>query len=225
MTWDSVWERIFRERSGWGRYPPEELIRFVARHYYGAPERRSVRFLEVGCGPGAGPGWYLAREGYSYSGIDGSATAIERSRRRFGEEGLAGEFVNGILDALPWADATFDCVVDVACLQCNSESVTAAAIAQILRVLKPGGRHFSLTSRAGCWGDGSGERVDATSFRDVREGPYSAMGVTRFATKESLERLYGAFEELELDYSVRSVDAGRHEISNWIVTCRKRGSA
>jgi SAM-dependent methyltransferase len=133
-SWNSVWETIFRERSSWGRYPPEELIRFVARHYYAEPERRAVRFLEIGCGPGAGPGWYLAREGYSYSGIDGSETAIGKSRRRFEDEGLSGEFVTGTLDALPWPDATFDCVVDVACLQHNCEAAAASGIAEILRV-------------------------------------------------------------------------------------------
>jgi hypothetical protein len=67
--------------------------------------------------------------------------------------------------------------------------------------------------------------VDATSFRDLTEGPFSSMGVMRFATRDSLERLYAAFAELELNYSVRSMDAGRREIANWIVTCRKRHSA
>ena len=92
MAWDPIWERIFRERSQWGRYPPEELVRFVARYYYGSNDRGSVRFLEVGCGPGAGPSWYLAREGYAFCGIDGSGTAVEMARRRFRDEGLQGEF-------------------------------------------------------------------------------------------------------------------------------------
>ena len=38
------------------------------------PDRRSVRLLEVGCGPG-GNVWYMAREGYQVSG-DGSAVAM-----------------------------------------------------------------------------------------------------------------------------------------------------
>jgi len=47
MTWDPVWERIFRSREQWGRYPPEELVRFMARHYYQVADRREVRVLEV----------------------------------------------------------------------------------------------------------------------------------------------------------------------------------
>ena len=98
--------------------------------------------------------------------------------------------MTGAANALPWAAATFDCVIDIACLQHNSEEAAAAMVGEIHRVLKPGGRHFSLTTRAGCWGDGTGVRVDATSFRDVTEGPFSGMGVVRFATQDSLRRLY-----------------------------------
>lgn len=221
MSWDPLWEKIFSERSEWGRYPPEELVRFLARYYYSAVDRQAVRVLEIGCGPGGGPSWYIAREGFLFCGLDGSASAIERARKRFLQEGLEGEFVKGEFNALPWTDGAFDSVIDVASLQCNAEEETRAILKEVHRVLKPGGRHFSLTARNGCWGDGTGVRIDNTSFRDIREGPYTGMGVIRFATQESLMLLYGDFEELEFEYSIRSMHGGFRETSNWIVTCRK----
>lgn len=221
MSWDPVWEQIFRERVQWSKYPPEELIRFMAKHYYAVPGRREVKVLEVGCGPGGGPSWYIAREGFCFSGIDGSPTAIERAKARFAQDQLQGEFVLGSLDQLPWPSETFDCVIDIACLQCNAENETRDILHGVHRVLKLNGRHFSLTSKAGCWGDGTGVRVDGTSFRDVREGPYANMGVIRFATEESLLSLYSEFRDIEFEYSVRSVNNCKNEISNWIVTCRK----
>ncbi len=60
-------------------YPTEELIRFVAGNYCNADPRSAVKFLEIACGPGSGASWYIAREGFSLSGIDGSPTAIERA--------------------------------------------------------------------------------------------------------------------------------------------------
>jgi SAM-dependent methyltransferase len=221
VTWDPVWEKIFRERAEWGKYPPEELIRFVARYYYSVAKRSAIRILETGCGPGGGPGWYVAREGFSYSGIDGSPTAIEKARKRFAQEGLAGELVVGGLERLPWPVDTFDAVIDVACLQCNSQADTAAIVREIYRVLKPGGRHFSLTARAECWGDGNGEQVDPVSYRDVNEGPFANMGVIRFASRESLVELYAGFRDLEFEYSERSMNGCEQRVSNWIVTCRK----
>src|SRR5271157_77818 len=221
MGWDPVWERIFRERSSWGKYPPEELVRFIARNYYQVEDRRTVRILEIGCGPGAGPSWFIAREGFTFSGIDGSQAAIDKARQRFLHNGLEGEFVCGPINTLPWKNGTFDCVVDVACLQHNCEADTWKIIGEVYRVMKTGGKHFSLTSKAKCWGDGTGLRVDETSWREVTEGPFSGMGIVRFATRESLVRLYEEFRELNFEYSIRSADSCRYEIANWIVTCMK----
>jgi ubiquinone/menaquinone biosynthesis C-methylase UbiE len=221
MGWDPVWEKIFCQREEWGMYPPLELIRFIAGNYYSVADRSIVRFLELGCGPGAGPSWYIAREGFSYTGIDGSPTAIAKTKQRFAREGLQGEFVSGYFHQLPWAEETFDCVIDVASLQQNQEKETQQALKEVYRVMKTGGRHFSLVSKNGCWGDGTGIRIDSTSFQEVTEGPYGGMGVTRFATKESLEKLYADFKDLQFEYSIRSVNNCAHEISNWIVTCRK----
>jgi len=221
MSWDPVWEKIFRERSSWGKYPPEELVRFIALNYYQVPDRSRVRILEVGCGPGGGPSWFIAREGFSFIGIDGSKTAIEKARLRFKAENLPGEFQVGFLDNLPWDDETFDCIVDVACLQHNDEAATKCIVGEIRRLLKPNGQHFSLTAKAESWGDGTGARVDKTSFRNVTEGPFSGMGVMRFATRESLEELYADYSSLTLEYSLRSLDNGTRELGNWVVCCRK----
>jgi SAM-dependent methyltransferase len=221
QTWHPVWEHIFSERSSWGKYPPEELVRFIAGNYYETVPREAVHVLEIGCGPGAAASWYIAREGFSVCGIDGSPTAIDRAKARFEKNGLTGDFRVGDLATLPWPDAQFDCVVDVACLQHNSETDAEAIVLEVYRVLKPGGRHFSLTAKPGYWGDGSGVRVDATSRTDLTDGPASAMGVVRFATEAKLEQLYRRFRELNLEYSVCSARGRRFEIANWIVTCIK----
>ena len=79
------WENIFASR-GWGAYPPEELVRFIARNFRTVPDRSQVHVLEIGCGPGPNI-WFLAREGYAAAGIDGSPTAIRQRVR--GEEALS----------------------------------------------------------------------------------------------------------------------------------------
>ncbi len=84
MPWDRTWEDIFRSQA-WGKYPSEDVIRFVARNFYTVPERDAIRILEVGCGPGANV-WYIAKEGFSAYGIDGSTTAITICRQRMAAE-------------------------------------------------------------------------------------------------------------------------------------------
>jgi len=220
MSWDPVWENIFVQRDG-SKYPPEELVRFIAKNYYSAEERKAIKILEIGCGPGAGPGWFIAREGFSYYGIDGSSTAIKKAEKRFLQEGLRGEFRVGDVEKLPWESETFDCVIDRGCLQCNDENATARILEEVRKVLKKNGMHFSITSCAGSWGDGSGVRVDSTTYQDITEGPFKSMGAIRFATRESLTKLYAGFEEVHIEHSIRSINDGQHEVSNWIVTCKK----
>ena len=59
-SWDAQWEEVFRSRK-WGRYPPEELVRFIATHF---KDTRSppATILELGCGGGANT-WFMARQG------------------------------------------------------------------------------------------------------------------------------------------------------------------
>jgi 2-polyprenyl-3-methyl-5-hydroxy-6-metoxy-1,4-benzoquinol methylase len=75
-SWDPAWEEIHKSRK-LGKYPPEELVRFVARKYYKVSSREAFRFFDLGCGLGAAS-WYLAREGFTVFGIDGSKSSIER---------------------------------------------------------------------------------------------------------------------------------------------------
>ena len=63
MSWDNIWDEVFRSQP-WGKYPSEDVIRFVARNFYKAPDRSSVKILEVGCGPGANL-WYIAKERFA----------------------------------------------------------------------------------------------------------------------------------------------------------------
>jgi SAM-dependent methyltransferase len=221
MSWDPVWEKIFREKTRWGNYPPEELVRFIAMNYYDVPKRTDVKILEIGCGPGGGPSWFLALEGFSFYGIDGSKTAIIKAKKRFSEEGLNGTFFCRDISKLEFEDNYFDCIIDVACLQHNPEPESKSIITELYRVLKKNGKHFSITAKAGCWGDGTGRKIDNTSHINITEGPFQNMGVIRFATEESLRTLYSKFHNINLEYSIRSVNNREHEISNWILTCEK----
>ncbi len=78
-TFDKIWEEIHQEVEWGGKYPSEEVIRFIARNYYGA-DRENTKILDLGCGTGAVT-WFLAREGFDTMGVDGSSVAIEKARK------------------------------------------------------------------------------------------------------------------------------------------------
>ncbi|EAI6302558.1 SAM-dependent methyltransferase, partial [Campylobacter jejuni] len=75
-----IWENIFSQKE-WGKYPSENLIRFIAKNFYNVKDRSKINILELGLGTGANL-WFCAKEGFSVSGIEWSKTGVERFKQR-----------------------------------------------------------------------------------------------------------------------------------------------
>ena len=114
--------------------------------------------LDVACGSGV----FLAkhaRRARRIAGLDQSRAMIDQARVE-NRERIAGgtaEFVVGDVAALPWDDDTFTVVTsnDVSCYT----SKAPAAISEMYRVLKPGGRAVVGDDRCGM--------LEAAGFRRV----------------------------------------------------------
>jgi len=128
---DSAEQLIARRRE----YAPWMAAAF---DYAGA---RGLKVLDVGCGQGIDLCEY-ARAGADAVGIDLTPRHVELARKHLAELGLAGEVVLGDAETLPFADATFDRASSNGVLHHTPD--IAAALREIRRVLKPGGR-FTLT--------------------------------------------------------------------------------
>jgi len=221
-AWDSTWEKVFQERE-WGKYPPEELIRFVAWSFYNTPYRSRVRILDAGCGTGACT-WYLAREGFSAYGIDGSKTGISIAKKRFADEGLQAEFQVGDLVQLPYPDDYFDGVVDVAALQHNTLPSIKAILVEFNRVLRAGGKLFSMVFAVGTWGYGLGDELETNTLTNIREGPLQRKGTTHFFNEVEVKGLLtkSGFEPITIERSERTLDNQKHKVSFLVVTAEKK---
>ena len=129
------------EVYGAGRFarcPYEFVASFVFRNMPRKP-RREIEIMEVGCGTGNNL-WFLAHEGFSVVGIDGSPSAVDYSRNWLESAGFSAELAVGNFVKLPFADNRFDLIFDRAALCYLGFSQIAAAVQEIHRVLKPGGR-------------------------------------------------------------------------------------
>ena len=222
MTWDPIWEQIFRERD-WGRYPPEELIRFVARYFYRASDRGQIKILEIGCGPGANI-WFLAREGFDAYGIDGSETAIAKAERALKEEGLKARLQVGDINSLCrlYPSSYFDALVDVACLQCNGTQAIETILDQAVTILKPQGKIFSMMVADGSYGDGLGKELEPGTFVEISEGPLQSKGISHFSNLEEVQRLFGRFRDVGIEYSTRSLENQRKWYKLWVIEAVKQ---
>jgi SAM-dependent methyltransferase len=218
-TWNAIWDDIYRSRS-WGKYPKEELIRFVAWNYYKVPDRKVVRFLDLGCGFGSST-WFLAREGFAVDAIDGSSVVIEKLSARLREENLDAGLVVGDIVDLPYPEEYFDCVVDVACLMCNDPDSTRRILDGVYRRLKRGGKLFSITPTLASWGAESGTKVAEHTYRDLTIGPFVGTGTVRCSPEAQIKDIYSRFDRLSIGISEYSVGEQNQRVSNWILVGTK----
>ncbi len=136
-----IWEDIYSEGKALNRYPFDQVVSFIYRNYSRAKPRAETKILEIGCGAGNNL-WFAAREGFTVAGVDGSPSAIEFARKRFAEEGLQGDLRVADFIHLPFADNSFDFVIDRAALTCSGTSAARKTIAEVRRVLIPDGKFF-----------------------------------------------------------------------------------
>lgn len=137
-SFDPIWEEKY-SAGHMERYPWDVVVSFVFRNSPRGKPRSEVRILEVGCGTGSNL-WFAAREGFNVAGVDGSASAIDAAQQRFQAEGLSGDLRVADFTNLPFADNSFDLVIDRSSLVCCGFEMGKQAISEIHRVLRRGGR-------------------------------------------------------------------------------------
>lgn len=105
--------------------------------------RRGDDVLDVGCGPGNFTRVFAAEIGKGLAvGLDASSTMLERAVEEGGPRNVA--YVRGDAAALPFRPGSFDAVCCFAALYLIERPLEA--VAEIARVLKPGGRVALLAS-------------------------------------------------------------------------------
>jgi len=211
-----VWETVFKQCE-WGKYPPEDLIRFVSSHFYQIQNRGIIKILELGCGPGANL-WYLAKEGFSPYGIDISKTAISRAAKRLNTEFPTwnGQLVVGDFLTLPFENDYFDAVIDLESVYCNSYENSRAIYKEAARVCKLGGYIYSRTFASDTYGDKTGINLGHNAWQ-ATSGPFLGKGYARFTDQSEIPELFLGFKILELELISRTVNNMQNEIKEWSI--------
>lgn len=219
------WDDKFSTRE-WGRYPPEDLVRFMGRNFKIA-NRDEISVLEVGCGPGANV-WFLHREGYRVAGIDGSPAAIDKARIRIEaeNEGLISanpDLRVGNFSSLPWTDQSFDLVIDIFAIYANTIDVIDLTLGEVHRVLKPNGRFYSKLWGTKTTGFGHGREIEFHTYDDISVGPCRDMGVSHFFDADEIRQRFAIFQIDAIDTIVRSDTIIDSDIEEIICQCTKPG--
>jgi arsenite methyltransferase len=138
-----IMERLGYPREMLERIPKESLESFagVGYHFGLAPLGEGEHVLDVGSGAGSDVFYAALRVGERgrVAGLDMTDAMLEKAGKSLARLGLSHvSFHKGHAEAVPFDDASFDCVISNGVINLSPQKPTV--FAGIRRVLKPGGR-------------------------------------------------------------------------------------
>ncbi len=134
----AIWDALYAEGNHAPIAPYTDIIAFLARSF--ARDGQGRKVLEIGCGTAQNLLFANWSMGFEVYGVDYSETAITQARAQFRGKGLSyGALEVADATRLDFPDSHFDAVVERGAAQHNRLAVARAILAEMRRVLKPGG--------------------------------------------------------------------------------------
>ena len=158
------------------------------------------RALDLGCGVGR-HALLLADAGFQVEAFDGSETGLAVLRETAASRGLTLGLKHGNADALPYPDTSFDFVLSWNVIYHGTLGDAGARIAEIWRVLKPGGLYQGTMLPTRNSNYGLGRRVAPNTF--VIDGVEEKGHPHFYCDAPVIISLFSGFELLSLSQSLQ----------------------
>ncbi len=137
--------------------------------------------------------------------VDGSLSALEKARNRLNREGLSYTTAQCGLTALPFENGSFDVVIDIVSSCHNSMPDMHQIFGEVARVLKPGGKLFSMFPTPRC-----------------NRRRFHGLGIATFLERPEIDNMLGrSFQDIQILRSSYELTSDCL-IDNWVVTGDRR---
>jgi 2-polyprenyl-3-methyl-5-hydroxy-6-metoxy-1,4-benzoquinol methylase len=190
----NAWNEIFRQQGRVFTEPHEDIRSIVQL----LKDRGAKTILDLGSGTGRHV-VYLARSGFSVSGLDNSREGLHITRCWLADEGLDADLqMQSMTEKLPYRDDFFDAVISVQVIHHAEIATIKRIVAELRRALKPGGFLFvsvpKLRNQARAF-----EQIEPNTFIPL-DGPEKGLPHHYF-TPEELREVFGGFDiaDIHLD--------------------------
>ena len=215
-----TWDELFKQEEFRWRQPHRTVVAFadVLR------PRGAQAVLDLGCGAGRHV-IYLTQLGFRVCGTDISETGLGATRAWLAAEKLTAHLHLSDMTALPHPDAHFDAVISMYVIYHNPLGNIQRTVAEIERVLRPGGRALlTLISTRG-YRYGQGQEIEPDTFLP-ETGPDTGHP-HHFCDEACARALLASFDltELYLDENEEILaDGSSRRHSHWVAVVEKRAA-
>jgi SAM-dependent methyltransferase len=182
---EDIYQKIPPDKIPWNiETPPEALVRLIE-----SSQVRPCRTVDFGCGAGNYAVW-LEMQGFDVTGIDISPSAIDLARKNAVKQGAQCTFVVAdVLGDLREVKGLFDFAFDWELLHHIYPQDRPGYLANVARLLKPGGKYLSV-----CFNEKDPQFGGSGKYRTTAIGT-----VLYFSSEEELQELFSPyFNILEL---------------------------
>jgi len=201
LAWDKRW-RTEEGRADWLR-PDADVANLIER----LRPQGGVRALDLGCGVGR-HALAFARAGFETHAMDLSEAGLAELKKSAQSDGLTIETHLAPMTALPFADDSFDFVLSFNVIYHGDPSIVRTAIAEISRVLKPGGIYQGTMLSKRNANYGMGREVAPDTF--VLDGDDDKDHPHFYCSAAELVALFDRFELSYLEDKVHSKPGSWH---------------
>lgn len=214
------WDELHSEARFCPIYPHDRVVAWVFRNF---PRGMAKQFqmLDLGCGAGR-HALFMAHEGYLVSASDFSAAGLAETQRRATEAGVKIATVLCGADRLEFSDNSFDGVVCFGVAYYLGYTDLLAAIAEIHRVLKPGGKALVITRSTADLRCDARHRIGPCTYRvpDLNEHAPSNVEtgmIMTFLERQDIEPAFAAFRELAVERLTMTSGNGAFVDDDWYI--------
>ena len=215
-----IWDKIFKSKR-WGKYPAEDLVRFITKNFQKTKKKSKINILEIGCGPG-GNLCYFAKEGFSIYGLDFSKVAIQKAKITLDREypNWKGKLINADIMSFNLSKNKFDAIIDNEVSCCSSIDQTIELYQRLSKSLKKKGKVFLRSFSTNSFGYKTGRKIDYNRYLPL-VGAIN-MGPQRFSSSGDVNKIFKKnYKILSKEIISRTINGQKDKVLEWIVEVEK----